>query len=160
MATAPLECEELRQQHHVRPCVISMACWWREIRELEKAMEYNRSSVAARDAWDELLASEILLPHEALYVELRGCVQAWRRITRHNPLLYPSLVDQLVQVSIFEQLDLTRYGILAAFRLRQRIRRLTAVNAFSECQPARQEKDVVYKPDTQRPCMESTTSGL
>jgi len=41
----------------VRPCVASLACWWREVQALEELLGYGRSSIAARAAWDELLAS-------------------------------------------------------------------------------------------------------
>jgi len=121
MATAPLECEELWEEEHVRPCVSSLACWWREIRELEELLGYERSSLQARDAWDELLAAEILAPREALYVELRDCVNTWRRISRGQGMVYPSLLERLVWTSLGDRLPLPQYGVLAAFRLRQRL---------------------------------------
>ena len=103
----------------VRPCVASLACWWREVQELQELLGYSRSSLAARTAWDELLASEMLIPHQALYVELRACVRVWERISAGRPVVYPSLLDRLVWVAVAEELPLPRFGVLAAFRLRQ-----------------------------------------
>lgn len=121
MGTALLECEELWEEQHVRPCVTSLACWWREIRELEELLGYDRSSLQARDAWDELLAAEIPAPREALYVELRDCVNTWQRITRGQGIVCSSLLERLVWVANAEGLALPQYAVLAAFRLRQRL---------------------------------------
>lgn len=126
MGTAPLQCEELWEEQHVRPCVISLACWWREIRELEELLGYERSSLRARDAWDELLAAEILAPREALYIELRDCVNTWRQIARRRGIVYPSLLERLFAISELERLPLPQYGVLAAFRLRQQLCGLTS----------------------------------
>jgi len=104
-----------------RPCVASLACWWKEVQELEELLGYSRSSIAARAAWDDLLAAEILIPHQALYVELRGCVRVWERISVGQSIIFPSLLDRLVCVAVAEELPLPRFGVLAAFRLRQRL---------------------------------------
>lgn len=121
MGTAPLQCEELWEEQHVRPCVISLACWWREIRELEELLGYERSSLRARDAWDQLLAAEIPAPRDALYIELRDCVNTWRRISRGQATRYPSLLDRLVLVATEENLPLPELAVLAALRLRQQL---------------------------------------
>jgi|GEM_PF-2220572 len=109
------------EPEEVRPCVASLACWWKEVQELEELLGYGRSSVPARAAWDELLASEILIPRQALYVELRACVRVWERISAGQPVIFPSLLDRLVWVAVAESLPLSRFGVLAAFRLRQRL---------------------------------------
>jgi len=121
MATALLECPEPFEEEHSRPCVSSLACWWREIRELEELLGYGRSSLAARDVWDELLTAEILFPREALYVELRDCVRTWQRVSRGQGIVCPSLLDRLVWMATAEGLSLPGYAVLAAFRLRQRL---------------------------------------
>jgi hypothetical protein len=105
----------------VRPCVASLACWWKEVQELEGRLGYSRSSLAARAAWDELLASEILIPHQALYLELRTCVAVWARISAGQPIVIPSLLDRLAWVALADNLPLPQFGVLAAFRLRQRL---------------------------------------
>jgi len=122
MPTALLECPpEEGESLHIRPCVTSLACWWKEIRELEELLAYERSSLQARDAWDDLLASEIPAPREALYVELRECVNTWRRNTQGKGIVHPSLLDYLVWVAAVENLSLPKFAVLAAFRLRQRL---------------------------------------
>ena len=122
MTTALLECPpDASENLHVRPCVSSLACWWKEIRELEEELGYQRSSLRARDAWDDLLAAEIPSPREALYVELRACVNTWRRITQGKGVVYPALLDHLVWVAAVENLSLPKFAVLAAFRLRQRL---------------------------------------
>jgi hypothetical protein len=118
---ALLEQIENWEVEEVRPCVASLACWWREVQELEELLGYSRSSLAARAAWDELLAAEILIPHQALYVELRACVMVWERISAGQAIAFLSLLDRLVRVAIAEDLPLPRFGVLAAFRLRQRL---------------------------------------
>jgi len=118
---ALLQRVENLEPEEARPCVASLACWWREVQELEELLGYGRSSLAARAAWDEVLASEILMPHQALYVELRACVRVWERISAGQPLIYPSLLERLLWVAVAEELLLPEYGILAAFRLRQRL---------------------------------------
>jgi hypothetical protein len=121
MKTALLECPTPSVDEHVRPCITSMACWWREIRELEVLLGYENASLQARDVWDELLAAEIPAPREALYGELRECVKSWQRISRGQGILYPPLLDRFVWVAMAEQLALPQYAPLAAFRLRQRL---------------------------------------
>jgi hypothetical protein len=121
MKTALLECPESWEQEHARPCITSLACWWREIRELEELLGYARSSLAARDVWDELLAAEILFPREALYVELRDCVRTWQRVSRGQGIVCPSLLERFVWVGTAEELPLPQYAVLVAFRLRQRL---------------------------------------
>jgi len=118
---ALLERVENWEVEEVRPCVASLACWWREVQELEELLGYGRSSTTARAAWDELLAAEIIIPHQALYVELRACVAVWERISTGQPVVFPSLLDRLVWVAVAEELPLPRFGVLAAFRLRQRL---------------------------------------
>ncbi len=86
MTAALLNCENDWEQEHVRPCVTSLACWWKEIRELEILLGYNRSTLAACQAWDEILASEIPSPCEALYAELRACVGLWHRLAKGRRL--------------------------------------------------------------------------
>ena len=105
----------------VRPCVASIACWWREVRELEELLGYGRSYPASRAAWDDLLAAEILIPHQALYVELRACVRVWERISAGQPVVSPSILDRFVWVAVADDLPLPKLGVLAAFRLRQRL---------------------------------------
>jgi len=119
--TALLEHIEEWKPEEIRPCVASLGCWWREVQELELALGYNRSSLAARTAWDDLLASEIVAPHEALYFELRECVRVWGRISAGQPVVFPSLLDRLVWVGVAECLPLPKFGVLVAFRLRQRL---------------------------------------
>jgi hypothetical protein len=119
--TALLEQIENWEVEEVRPCIASLGCWWREVHELEESLGYLRSSLEARVAWDELLSSEILSPQKALYVELRACVQLWQRISAGQPDPFPSLMDRLVWVAVAEDLPLPRFGILTAFRLRQRL---------------------------------------
>lgn len=118
---ALLERVEDLELDEVRPCVASLACWWREVQELEELLGYGRSYPASRAAWDDLLASEILIPHQALYVELRACVRVWEQISASKPDVYPSLLDRLVWVAVAEELPLARFGVLAAFRMRQRL---------------------------------------
>ena len=134
--TALLEQIENWEVEEVRPCIASLCCWWREVHELEESLGYVRSSLEARAAWDELLSSEILSPHKALYVELRMCVQLWRRISAGQPDLFPTLMDRLVWVAVAEDLPLPQFALLAAFRLRQRIigmRASTALSQSAEC---------------------------
>ena len=119
MTAALLECEDYWEEEHGRPCVTSLACWWREIQELEALLGYRRSTLAACQAWDEILASEIPAPCEALYSELRACVRLWRRLSQGRRLVYPTLLDRLVSISIADRLALPQYGLLTAFRLRQ-----------------------------------------
>ena len=121
MTSAPLECADCRGAGHVRPCVRSLACWWKEVQELEKSLGYARSSLRARDAWDELIASEIPAPHPALYIELRGAVATWERITHGQRVVHPSLLDRFVMAADTDDLGLMEYSVLAAFRLRQRL---------------------------------------
>jgi hypothetical protein len=118
---ALLEQIENWEVEEVRPCVASLACWWREVQELEELLGYGRSYPASRAAWDDLLTSEILVPHQALYVELRACVRASERNSAGQPGGSPSLLDRLVWVSVAEDLSLATYGVLAAFRLRRRL---------------------------------------
>jgi len=134
--TALLQQIEKLEEDEVRPCIASLGCWWREVHELEESLGYLRSSPEARAAWDELLALEILSPHKALYVELRACVRLWRRISDGQPDLFPSLMDRLVWVAVAEDLPLPRFGLLAAFRLRQRIIGMRASTALEPLQPA------------------------
>ena len=121
MTAAPLECLDCREGDHVRPCVRSLACWWREVRELEQLLGYARSSLHTRDAWDQLLASEVPAPQPALYIELRSCVEMWARLCRARRAVYPSLLNRLVEVAATEGLAMPAYATLAAFRLRQHL---------------------------------------
>lgn len=121
MTAAPLECVDCGEADHVRPCVRSLACWWREVRELEELLGYSRSSLLARDAWDELLAVEVPAPQMALYVELRACVETWTRILLGQRAIRPTLLDQFVLIASTEGLNLPHYSVLAAFRLRQHL---------------------------------------
>jgi hypothetical protein len=121
MTAAPLECLDCQAGDHVRPCVRSLACWWREARELEHLLGYARSSLRARDAWDELLAAEVPSPRTALYVELRSCIETWTRLSDARRGVYPSLLNRLVEVATVDSLELPHYAVLAAFRLRQRL---------------------------------------
>src|SRR2546423_603029 len=118
MTAAPLECIGCHGDDHVRPCIRSLACWWKEVRELEELLGYSRSSLRARDAWDELLAAEVPAPRTALYVELRACVEMWTRISRGQRAIYPSLLDRLILIAEGDDLLLPQYSVLAAFRLR------------------------------------------
>jgi hypothetical protein len=119
--TVLLQQIEKLEVEEVRPCIASLGSWWREVQELEELLGYGRSYLASRIAWDDLLASEILNPHQALYVELRSCVAVWERISAGRQLLSPSLLDRFVWVAIAEDLPLPKYGSLAAFRLVQRL---------------------------------------
>ena len=121
MTTAPLECFDCAPISRARPCVRSLACWWKEVRELEDLLGYVRSSLRARDLWDELVASEIPSPQLALYVELRCAAEAWERITNGRRTLYPSLLDRFVLTAETNGLPLPHAAILVAFRLRQRL---------------------------------------
>lgn len=119
MIAAPLECPDCHAGNHVRPCVRSLACWWKEVRELEVLLGYERSSIRARDMWDELIASEVPAPQPALYIELRGAVQLWKRITATRRLVCPTLLDRFICVASREHLSLPNHALLTAFRLRQ-----------------------------------------
>jgi len=119
---ADLQYVEGVELEEIRPCVASLGCWWREVQELEELLGYDCSSLNARAAWDELLASEILLPHPALYVELRACVHNWRELTRGTQANYPSLLERFFQIAVKENLEPTKYGVLVAFRMRQHLR--------------------------------------
>jgi len=121
MRVAWLECDSYTDAAHARPCVQSLACWWSEVQELELLLDYNRSSLRARQVWDALLACELLTPQPALYVELRACAASWTRMTRGLSFVYPSLLDRFVQTADSESLPLPKYAVLAAFRLRQRL---------------------------------------
>lgn len=105
-------------EHH---CVCSFACWWREMLELETAMEYRRSSPAARAAWDSILSAQIPTPCPALGIELRGSVLVWRSFAVRNQSLCGTLLDQLIGVAANERLELPRLAVLAAFRLHRRL---------------------------------------
>src|SRR3954469_9969134 len=98
MTAAPLECNDCQDSNHVRPCVRSLACWWREVRELEKLLGYARSSLYVRDAWDHLLACEVPSPQPALYVELRSCAETWTRLSQGHRGVFPSLLNRFVEV--------------------------------------------------------------
>lgn len=127
MATALLNCVNDLEAEHVRPCVTSLACWWKEIRELEVLMDYNRSTLAACQAWDALLASEIPAPRPALYIELRACVQLWNQLSHERRPVFPTLLDRFYRAATADDLSVTEYGVLAAFRLRQHLCGLQAV---------------------------------
>jgi|GEM_PF-5153815 len=121
MAVALLNCIDEWEEDHLRPCVTSLACWWREIGELEILLGYHGSTMAACQAWNEILASEILSPCEALYAELRACVGQWRRTDMEQEPVHPSLLDGLLWTAMADDLPLPKYALLAAFRLRQRL---------------------------------------
>jgi hypothetical protein len=91
------------------------------VRELEKILEYARASLRARDAWDELIASEVPAPRHSLYVELRAASEVHAGMTRAKRCIHPSLLDQLLMTAEAQHLGLPEYAILAAFRLRQRL---------------------------------------
>jgi hypothetical protein len=124
MTAALLACEKQHVEPDLSPCVTSLACWWREIGDLEQLLGYARSTRAGRDAWDALVVSEVPAPNLALYVELRACVGLWQRLTSGRAMVWPSLLDRLLAVAEAERLDLSRYGLLAAFRLRQALQAL------------------------------------
>lgn len=121
MTAALLNCENDWEGEHVRPCVTSLACWWKEIHELEILLGYDRSTLAACQAWDELLASEIPVPRPALYIELRACVRMWNRVSHGQRVVYPTLLDRLLETAVADDLPFPECSILAAFRLRQRL---------------------------------------
>ena len=121
MTVALLNCIDEWEEDHLRPCVTSLACWWREIGELEILLGYHGSTMAACRAWNDILASEILSPCEALYAELRACVGQWRRIATEQEPVHPSLLDGLLWTAMADDLPLPKYALLAAFRLRQRL---------------------------------------
>jgi hypothetical protein len=121
MATAPLNCENDLEEEHVRPCVTSLACWWKEIRGLETSMGYSRSTLGACQAWDALLASEVPAPRPALYIELRACVQLWNQMSQEQRPVFPTLLDRFYWAATTEGLSMTEYAVLAAFRLRQHL---------------------------------------
>ena len=124
MTAALLACEKEHIEPDLSPCVTSLACWWREIGDLEQLLGYARSTRAGRDAWDALVVSEVPAPNLALYVELRACVGHWQRLTSGRAMVWPSLLDRLHAVASAERLDLSRYGLLAAFRLRHELKSL------------------------------------
>ena len=119
MIAAALECPDCEAGNHVRPCVKSLACWWKEVRELEVLLGYERSSIRAQEMWDELIASEVPAPQPALYIELRCVVQVWKRITASRRLVCPTLLDRFICVASSEHLSLPSHALLTAFRLHQ-----------------------------------------
>ncbi len=128
MTTAPLHCQNALEDERARPCVTSLASWWKEVSELEGSMGYRCSTLAACQAWDQLLASEIPAPHVALYVELRACVKLWNQLSPERPHAYPTLLDRFYWAAIADGLSVTKYGVLAAFRLRQHLSGMRAAS--------------------------------
>ena len=104
---------------HELHCVCSFACWWREMLELEVAMEYRRSSPEARAIWDGLLGMQIPNPNRGIDAELRACVLLWSEREESGYRMCGTLLDVLVAVATHARLELPRYTMLAAFRLRR-----------------------------------------
>ena len=102
-------------------CVCTFACWWREMIELETAMEYRRSSPAAQATWDSILSAQIPTPWPALGIELRASVLVWRSLPARKQSPCGTLLDQLLAVAADERLELPRLAVLAAFRLHRRL---------------------------------------
>jgi hypothetical protein len=112
-----------------RPCVCSLACWWQETMRLEKAMGYEGASPAAKKIWDDLMSAQIPAPSRALYLELWECVERWIELPWHDRAMLPCLLDLFYNAIVEEQLDVTQYGVLAAFRVKKRLRALRSVRA-------------------------------
>src|SRR5882672_12310623 len=104
---------------HEPHCVCSFACWWRDMLELEIALEYRRSSPEARAVWDGILGMQIPNPNRSIDGELRACVSLWSENGRSGRGFCGTLLDALVAVAKDERLELPRYGFLAACRLRR-----------------------------------------
>jgi len=68
-----------------------------------------------------LMNHEAAAPNVGLYVELRDCAELWQCISEGRAMVWPSLLDRMVWVAAEERLELPRYGVLAAFRLRRRL---------------------------------------
>lgn len=102
-------------------CVCTFACWWREMIELETAMEYRRSSPAAQLAWDSILSAQIPTPWLVLGIELRASILVWRSLAQQKQSPCGTLLDQLIAVAADERLELPRLAVLAAFRLHRRL---------------------------------------
>lgn len=111
---------------HEPHCVCSFACWWREMLELEVAMDYRRSSLEARAVWDGMLGMQIPTPNRALDAELRACVKLWNA---RREAFCGTPLDALIAVGKDARLELPRFGLLAAFRLS----RMLAEGTFPTC---------------------------
>lgn len=102
-------------------CVCTFACWWREMAELESAMEYRRSSAVARATWDSILSAQIPSPWPALAIELRASALIWQSVAERRPYSCGTLLERFVTVANEERLELPRLAVLAAFRLHRRL---------------------------------------
>ena len=102
---------------HESHCVCSFACWWREMLELEVALEYRRSSPEARAVWDGMLGMQIPSPNRALDAELRACVSLWSASVQRGNRMCGTPLDALLAVAKECRLELPRFALLAAFRL-------------------------------------------
>ena len=109
---------EARGVRHPRNCVCCLACWWREMHELEIILEYHRSSAAAQLEWDGILSVEIPHPNPALGIEVRACREVRNKVPASAAIARGTLLDEIVATASSETLRLPQFALLAIFRLR------------------------------------------
>ena len=102
---------------HESHCVCSFACWWREMLELEVALEYRRSSPELRRRSGMECSECRSQVQTVLDAELRACVSLWSASVQRGHRMCGTPLDVLLAVAKGCRLELPRFALLAAFRL-------------------------------------------